>query len=508
LACVLFVLPAAALAVDATAVTEGTAFAKSIAPKSSSQVVNPAGVDAATWAGNTGTPTAVPSTLGKFSTPNVSTGAYTSAKQIGLAAYGNLAVTNCSTYDPITGDATQTQTCAAINFLSNRCLSPTTQQGAVMAANATGAIPNAADCNGTYGQAQANYGYAEQIGSGDAIFSGIAGLSSSATATAGETCTTQTVIVVPAQYKTASCTKNDSSNEYTCYQYLNASIKTSYTPPTSTTSCTAPAVMQSGFCVSKTSTPAPVVYGCPPGQTLQGQSCVVTSSTPAAPVYTCPPGATLNGTTCVGTSITPGTPSQSCPSVSGEATGYHGGFVNITVGGVTGVCRYTFFSDSANLRNPMPLCKSKFPAPINGATLFDAQWRQIPRGAELTTCTLTPEETCPSGYSWNGAACQELVDQSATITGYNCPTGTLSGTQCVVTTANPANPTYQCPTGTQLSGSNCVSTTQAPPNVTYSCPGGQAPAQGECVTNYVITSWVDTCTSFEASAKTTLPTPH
>jgi hypothetical protein len=268
--CFVALLPGGAWAQPASAVSDGTAFAKSIAPTSASQLVNPTGVNSTTWSGNTATPITVPSSLGTFSTPNVSSANYTAAKAIGLGAFGNQAVANCAAYDPTTGDPTQSQTCAAINFLSNQCLSPTTQQSAVMAANATGATPLAANCNGTYGQAQASYGYSEEETASDPIFTNITGLGTTSSAVTGQTCSVQTVVTTPAQYAINNCSKNDSSTEYTCYQYLNTSVTTTTTTATITDSCTSPAVLVGDYCQATTTGAANVVYVCPPGQTLNG----------------------------------------------------------------------------------------------------------------------------------------------------------------------------------------------------------------------------------------------
>ena len=509
-ACLIAALPSTALAQNAAAVSDGTAFAKSIAPTSSSQLVNPAGVNATTWAGNTGTPTAVPSSLGKFSTPNVSNTPYTSAKAIGLAGYGNQAVANCATYDPATGDATQSQTCAAINFLSNRCLSPTTQQGAIMAANATGATPLAANCAGTYGQAQTNYGYSEQETASDPIFTSVAGLGTTASATAGATCSTQTVVTTPAQYATNTCVKDDTTNEYTCYQYLNTTIETTYTPAQSTATCTSPAVLQNGFCVSQTSTPAPVIYGCPPGQTLEGDTCVSSTNSPANPTYTCPAGYTLSGSTCTLTSTATGVQATTCPDITitqGGMYGYRSGpFPGFPA--INGYCAY--YATVRDTNPPMDDCQRLIPSPPDGMRIFYAQFSVPAHGQTVKsdTCYLTPPVACPANYTWTGTVCQEIVTQNATVIGYNCPSGVVTGDQCVVTTTNPANPSFQCPDGTQLSGSNCVSTTQVPPNVSYSCPNGSAPVNQMCITNYVQASWVDTCGAYEGSANVTLPTPH
>ena len=431
----------------------------------------------------------------------------TTAKAIGLSGYGNQAVVNCANYNMSSGDPTQAQTCAAVNFLSNQCLSPTTKQGAIIAANAATVLPNATDCTGTYGQAQSSYGYAEAESSSDAIFSNVTNLASTAPAAASETCSVQTVVTTPAQYAINTCSKNDSSNEVTCYQYLNTSIQTTYTTPTTTDSCTAPAVLEGAYCVSQTSSPAPVVYGCPPGQTLQGQTCVSTSSSAATPVYSCPTGFTLNGTTCSETSTAAPIPSQTCPTVVGASNSYPKGYNPGTIDNVTGYCQYTFGENDQ--LTAMAACQKKFPQALDGSTLFFAKNFLAVTGKDqkFLTCYLTTESACPAGYTLNGSVCQELVTQNATITGYSCPTGVLSGNQCVVTVSNPADPSYQCPTGTQLSGSDCVSTTQNPPNVSYSCPNGQSPQQGECITNYVLTSWVDTCALYETSAGAPLPTP-
>lgn len=497
-------LPATASATDAAAVAEGTAFAKSIAPTSSAQLVNPTGVDPTTWNDKTGTPTAVPPSLGKFSTPNISNTHFTAAKAIGLAAYGNQAVANCATFDAATGDATQAQTCAAINFLSNRCLSPTTQQGAIMVANATAAMPLASDCSGTYGQAQKNYGYSEQETATDPIFTAVAGLGTTASTTAGETCTTQTVVTVPAQYAINTCVKDDTTNEYTCYQYLNTAVQTTYTPAQAVTSCTAPAVLQNGFCVAQTSAPAPVSYGCPPGEALVGQTCTLTSTSPANPTYACPPGYTLNGSTCSLTSTAAGIPSTNCPDISileGGKYGYRSGVLM----GVNGYCVY--YATVHDTNPPMSDCQRLIPAPPDGMRIFFAQASLPAHGqtVKTDTCYLTLPEGCPTGYTWNGSVCEELVTQNATIIGYSCPAGVVTGDQCVVTTTNPADPTLKCPTGSQLVGTSCVSTTQSPPTVTYSCPNASAPVDQMCISNYVQTSWVDTCTPYEAGA---LPIPH
>ncbi|MCY4102816.1 MAG: hypothetical protein OXG55_06095, partial [bacterium] len=65
-------------------------------------------------------------------------------------------------------------------------------------------------------------------------------------------------------------------------------------------------------------------------------------------------------------------------------------------------------------------------------------------------------------------------------TTYSCSTGTLSGSNCILT--EPPTVTYDCddaPTGYTLSGQNCVKvTTRAPTRPTiYTCPATHAPVE-------------------------------
>lgn len=235
----------AARAQNATAVANGTAFAKSLAPTSGSQIVNPTGVNPAAWTGQTATPAAVPGQLGKFSTPNVSNTPLTAAKAMGLAGYGNQAVDVCAGYDPNSGDPIQTQTCAAVNFLANKCLSPTTAQGNIMTANGTSQVA-AADCAGTYGNAQAHYGYAEQISSNDAIFTVVTGLPTAAPGATQQGCAVQTVVVTPAQYDNVTCSKDNFATAYTCTQTMTARVVVSDLPPLSAPTCDDGAQVKTG----------------------------------------------------------------------------------------------------------------------------------------------------------------------------------------------------------------------------------------------------------------------
>ena len=90
--------PIAAPAQDAPTVQQATTFANTLAPTSAKLVVNPAGVNAATWNGFTGTATTVPTNLGGFSAPTTSTATYANAKASSLSALGTQAMVDCANY--------------------------------------------------------------------------------------------------------------------------------------------------------------------------------------------------------------------------------------------------------------------------------------------------------------------------------------------------------------------------------------------------------------------------
>jgi hypothetical protein len=319
-----------ATAQNPVAVQQGTAFAKSVAPTSASQVVNPAGVNSGAWGANTATPTAVAPGLGSFSNPDTSNAPYMSASVLGLSGYGNQSVVNCANFVPDPGsDPLQVQSCAAVNFMTNNCLSPTTSQLQIITANG-GSHSVSGNCAGTYGQSQAAYGFAGQINGNDAVFSVMTGLPAAVPGETGQSCSVQTVILTPAQYEQDTCAKNNLTGSYTCTQTMTAAVTTLTTPPIASPTCDGGVAQQSGTLPNGYSGPyceydsgqyqADQGYplGCAqlfsfPDQTFEYEhdyfecpegGCVAEDWCYYAPSQTCPAGYAPQGTQCVMKTLT------------------------------------------------------------------------------------------------------------------------------------------------------------------------------------------------------------
>ena len=213
------VLSAPGSAQNATATQDGTAFANSLAPTSASQVVNPAAVQPA-WSGFTGTPTSTPPNLGGFSNPNTASSNLAAARSAGLTGFGNQAVNQCANFvrGP-TSDPLQVQACAAVNFLTNNCLTPNTQQAGIMAhlgqSQTTGT-----NCAGTYGQGVQNFNISSQLSSNDTIFTGMGGLGATASGALNPSCSTQTVQTAPPKYQTDTCEVSSVVTSFVCGKTL------------------------------------------------------------------------------------------------------------------------------------------------------------------------------------------------------------------------------------------------------------------------------------------------
>jgi hypothetical protein len=221
------------------AVASGQAFASTIAPTSSSQVVNPAGVSASAWGSQSDTPTSVPSDLGGFSTPTTDSSLLTTAQTGGLTAMGDQAMTNCASYVP-GSDQYENQYCAAVNFLNDQCMQPTTGEHSVL--GITGTTQGAsANCSGTYGAGQSQFNFGDQVSSSDSIFSSISNLGSEESSALQPTCTTQTVVAQPAQYTTSTCVTSSETASQGCSQQLNVTATDNTVPATLTqVGCVAP----------------------------------------------------------------------------------------------------------------------------------------------------------------------------------------------------------------------------------------------------------------------------
>ncbi len=219
------------------------------------------------------------------------------------------------------------------------------------------------------------------------------------------------------------------SSSYACAYTYNSHGDTNYVTTgsigTGNYSCPAGYTLAGAMC-SQTTTVAPVaaLYSCPAGWTLTGSNCSITSSSSALPVaaspdYVCASGTTLSGTQCLSTVSAAGTPVMGCPA--GYTWDYEMGCGRIVSYGAGSSPNYAWVG-------------------------------QIVVGYN-----------CPAGYVLAGSACSKTLSSSASIASYSCPSGrNLVGTSCVLPGATLVG--YSCTAGT-LSGNQCLftQTLQTPP---------------------------------------------
>lgn len=382
-----------AFAQPATGLTDGAAFANGVVPTNSGQIVNPSGVDSSAWT-STSSPTTVPSNLGSFSKPATGNSTYMSAKSLGLTGLGTKSQTDCANYVQGT-DPEKDQQCAAVNFMSNNCIPLNAAQSKVTG-NTSIASGGANNCNGTYGQGVAQFGFHEMTSS-DGIFNIVDAAQTGASSAQAGNCTPQNVVVTPAQNSTNTCQKSLPTTQHNCAQTLS--------------------------CV--------VVHLCPSGGSLSGgTTCTTISSQPAGYYYYCPGGWTLSGTSCL-------------YSYTATFTAeYFGGVISVWTASTWGYF-VTVVDESGNGSN----------------TSYAAQL-SCPSGGTLSAPNPLPAYSIGSWtgaiYSgYTGAMVATIDPVSATCTNsqaaslaYNCPSGgVLSGASCVFTTTYGATSNATCSWG-------------------------------------------------------------
>jgi hypothetical protein len=468
IACLLAGLSAAntAFAQNAQTLSDGKAFAESVAPQGAGQIVNPAGVNPSAWSGGTAMmPSTTPAGLGAFSSPVTDSPLYGSAQAQGaLAGLGSARILSCKNYVP-TGDPIADQECAAVKFMNKDCVTLSNSQAQVVGAAGVGS-PNGTDCSGTYGAGISNFGFQNQITATDPIFHLSQNAQNNATSASASNCVSTPVVTRPAEYEINTCSKAVSTDLKTCSQELSIAVTTSYTKAQITYSCDG-GILQGQYCVSTSSDPAAVSYSCPDAGTLNGTSCVSQTSTPATPYYTCASG-DLSGQSCVTSTPAVGVPSCPPPQWS-----------------YTSASIWTLSYDANN----------------NAWCSHVATDKDDPVGSNSYLASTS--YSCPNGGTLSGDTC---TTRSTATLNYKCDSGTLSGSSCITETTTPASVTYTCASGT-LSGSQCVTSTSTPASTHYSCAGGASPVGDQCITYSTQVSWLDNCTAYEQSAGSKLGDP-
>ena len=196
--------------------SEGAAFANGFVPTAPGQVVNPAAVNSQAWSGQTNLSTNNIAGTGAFTQPNTNSSQFSSGQYSGsLSNFGNKAMIDCANYVP-TGNVTQDQYCAGVNYLTNNCIQPNSTQKSILS-NA-GVVRNAAgNCSGTYGTGIAQ---SYQISGNDANLANAFATSAKNNSGVSGGCQILTVNT-PAQYKTYDCVQSYYSTANTCTYDLN-----------------------------------------------------------------------------------------------------------------------------------------------------------------------------------------------------------------------------------------------------------------------------------------------
>jgi hypothetical protein len=219
---IIFILPHGVVAQNTDMMNQGTAFGNTLAPIQPSQIVNPSGVNPQAWGSSMQTPRSLPSGLGGFSTPHTQGTELEQAKLIGLSGLGNAAMDRCENYVS-TGDPIKDHECAAVNFLSQRCMTPSTRQARITNKAGAGSSQSklmSSYCDGSYGQGENQFHFKEQITENDDVFSAIAGAQKNAGEMTGQSCTQKNVVTEPALYEINQCIKSSNTEEVSCSQFL------------------------------------------------------------------------------------------------------------------------------------------------------------------------------------------------------------------------------------------------------------------------------------------------
>ena len=219
-----------------------------------------------------------------------------------------------------------------------------------------------------------------------------------------------------------------------------------------------------------TSSPASVSYSCPAGWSLSGSTCSTSTTSPATPVYSCPAGYTLSGSSCTGSASYAATGSWSC-----NGHGTLQAYAN-SPSGYKCIVQSLLVTDYPDPHGQCQSIAASMGLPLVGAPLRN--------NGKFMDCTMGPVTVyaCPSGGSLSGSTCNTTVTQAASVSGYTCASGTLSGSSCISGSSAPATATYSCPAGQTLSGATCYgsSTTSTPGTPVYSCAAGYTLAGSSC----------------------------
>jgi hypothetical protein len=191
-------------------------------------------------------------------------------------------------------------------------------------------------------------------------------------------------------------------------------------------------------------------YWCPKGYRGNGPTCIKTTTVTTGAVPSCPSGYSFVWTVCAKHITRNRLKSYSCPAGKRLAT---------------------FFGTKVCVGRPNSAPAVTYSCPSGFTDVGSSCVKTLTQPATLV---------CPAGYGLSGATCSKTTTtttRSTTRVTYSCPSGRLSGTNCVLTASAVTTTEHRCRAGWSLNGSTCTktttSTTRSTTTITYSCPSGR-----------------------------------
>ena len=410
---------------------EGLEFANNIKPTVPTQLVNPKAVNFSTWSSVNSSVT-LPSKMGEFSTPSLSSSIANKSSQGALLAFGLNAQLECANYRP-TGNTNADQYCAAVNFMSGSCIQPSAQQFEIIGSSNSFIKSNPKqNCIGTFGSGENSFDFSQAFSPllGNSIMNNPTQNAPDATNNpytsvcpeiVGDSSKVIQAIKPIPKYTTNTCWVSSKTDLQNCSQTLNVTVVQNWTSP-----------LESSVCASGD---------------LVGTNCVVEVKNTPSQALACPTGFTLSQDQCLQTIVIPANDSITCPQ-----------------GGQWSSSEHQCIQIVATI---IPATQAMNDCPV-GTLFVSNNCVQT-----LSSSAIGGALSCPSTQSLIGSVCTTTnTVTSVAIKQLNCPANSLlNGTQCTQTVTNPATPTYYCPSGGVLNLQICSTQNMTPKIQQLSCNG-------------------------------------
>jgi len=432
---------------NSSALAQGLEFAGNMMPTTPIQLVNPRGVNESTWSG-VNSSIELPSKMGDFSNPKLSSSIANKFSQGSLLALGRDAQVECANYKP-SGSANADQYCAAVNFMSGSCIQTNTLQTSVLTAsgssyssgflNPSNATPASlksnmkSNCYGTFGLGANAYDFSsvqspsiiispQNTNSPSQLLPDLTGSSYSSSCQDLQGYSGAYLEPIPTpKYTTNTCWVSVNTTLQNCAQTLEVVVVQNWSLPLEQRSCDTGDVVGSHCEIQLKEMPSEARV-CPTGFDLSNDQCLQSTLIPASRENSCPQGGEWN------------IAEQQCILQVSSSIPATSSLIDCPVG--------TFFASGH--------CVQTVVAPASIGAL-----------------------TCPSNQTLMGSVCTSVTTSTDVASKQiTCSdNSTLIGTQCVQTVTKPATPNYYCPSGGILNLQTCTLQNTTPKSQQLSCNG-------------------------------------